>query len=751
MGIRMSGLISGMDTESIVKELMSVQSMKKTKVTRAKTKLEWKQTKWADLNTKLTSLYNNFVTKMQLSTAYKTKKTSVSDTSKASVKADSNAANGSYTLEVKNIATSQFLTGAKINAKDASAKLSELDPNLVGKEVTIQNGDKTVKFAVDSSSTISDFTKALQNAGLNASYDTAQQRLFISSKESGLENAFSITTGAMSAAEISGRDSIRSAVGYSDMSSANKKIVDAAIEALQTSGVGTAEYDKALDDLAKASYDTKKTSSDAAAENYVKAAKYDEKYSDNLTAARDSLKGNYYEADGTTVKADLQTKYGNDFDVMTDSDKASAGVTGMTKDQYVSWAAEKDLEKAAAEKADADTTAYVNGLVGTDEFKTDVQAAAFQGKTAADINGLSEEARKKFYSEGVTGFAAMNGVDVSSEKASLDSVANSYASITDRGGAAAGSALGALGIGDIAVDASGNVTVNGGANDKSNSLMPSGMSLVAATDSKIILNGAELTSSSSTVTANGLSIELTGLTEEDKPITFSVSNDVDAVYDSIKSFLKEYNAVMKEMNTLYNADSARGYEPLTSEEKESMTDEDVKLYEDKIKGALLRNDSTLGGIISGMRDAMMSTVEYDGKTYALSSFGIMTSTNYTEGGLLHIYGDTDDATYADRDDKLKKALTDDPEAVIATLTGVFGNLRKTMSQKMAGSEYSSALTFYNDIQMKKDMKSYEDEIEEWEDKLAAMEDKYYEQFTQMETAMAKLQSMQSSLSGLFGS
>ena len=74
MGIRMSGLSSGMDTEAIVKELMSAQSMKKNKVVKAKTKLEWTQTKWSELNTKLTGLYNNFVSKMQLSTAYKTRK-----------------------------------------------------------------------------------------------------------------------------------------------------------------------------------------------------------------------------------------------------------------------------------------------------------------------------------------------------------------------------------------------------------------------------------------------------------------------------------------------------------------------------------------------------------------------------------------------------------------------------------------------------------------------------------------------------
>ena len=62
MGIRMSGLSSGMDTEAIVKELMSAQSLKKNKVVKAKTKLEWTQTiPGQSLNTKLTGLYNNFV------------------------------------------------------------------------------------------------------------------------------------------------------------------------------------------------------------------------------------------------------------------------------------------------------------------------------------------------------------------------------------------------------------------------------------------------------------------------------------------------------------------------------------------------------------------------------------------------------------------------------------------------------------------------------------------------------------------
>lgn len=716
MGIRMSGLSSGMDTEAIVKELMSAQSLKKNKVVKAKTKLEWTQTKWADLNTKLTGLYNNFVTKMQLSTAYRTKKTTISDTSKASVSAKTNAVNGSYTMEVKNIATAQYLTGAKIDAS-ATDKLVDLDSSLLNKEISITTGGTTTKFAVTADTTLKDFISALQNAGLNASFDDAQKRIFISSKDSGVANTFSISTSGLSNAEVTARGALCEAAGYSNMSNTNKASFDEAMQALQTSGVGTDDYNKALDTIAKLSYDTKKASADTAAETYVKAKLYSEKYSEYEEKARESLKNTYLDDDGNLK-------------------------TGKTQEDY---------DKAVAKKADTDTVSYISSQLKEDDVKLQIEEAAFSGKTEADMADFSEKAVSKYYSSGVKAFTGMDGVDEDSEKTRMAAYTEKYASVTDRNEALSSSALTSLGLADISVDADGKVTVNGGANDSTNTSIPTGMALIEGSDSKIILNGAELTSSSSVVSANGLEISLTGVTKENESVTFSVTTDTDAIYDSVKSFLKEYNSVMKEMNMLYNADSAKGYEPLTSQEKEAMSDDEVKEWETKIKNSLLRSDSTLGSIINAMRSAMQTTVEYDGGTYALSSLGIMTSTDYTEGGLLHIYGDPDDSVYSAKDDKLKKALEENPDVVIATLTGVFGNLRQTMSDKMAGSKYSSSMSFYNDIKMKSDVKDYESDIKDWEDKLAEMEDAYYSKFTAMETALAKLQSQQSTMSGLFSS
>lgn len=753
MAIRMSGLSSGLDTEAIVGALMSAQSLKKTKLTQAKTKLEWTQTKWKELNTKLYKLYTEQVSKLQLQTSYMTKKATISDETKAKITASAKAVNGSYTMEVNNIATAQYLTGSKISASSGSTKMVDLDSSLLNKEIEVKVGGKTTKFTITEDTTIDNFTSELKKAGLNASFDTAQKRLFISSKDSGLANAFSITTSGVSDAEVTARKNLRDAVGYDSMTTANKKIVDDAMKKLETSGVDTTEYQEALDAITGTVLSTRTAKAEAAASKYVKAKVYSENYAEYEEKAKASLKSTYFTEDGE-VKDELKTKYAAEFDAYTQEDKEKLGVADMTQEEYIVWRANQLYDQEVAKQADTDTTSFVNKQISSDEeTKLAVKEAAYAGKTADEIQALDSKALKKYYGTGdaadASNISAIEGTSAFSAdsiKNDISGVVSDYASVTDRTYALNGSALAGIGLADIKVDDAGNVTVNGNADGS----LPDDMGLVKASDSEILLNGAKMTSSSSTVSVNGLSIELTGLTKVGEPIAFSVSSDTDAVYNTIKKFFTEYNSLMKEMNELYNADTAKGYEPLTSEQKKDMSDDDIKLWEDKIKDSLLRGDSSLGSVRSAMRNTMMSQVTYNGKTYSLASFGICTSTDYTEGGLYHIYGDSDDSVYADKEDKLKKALEEDPDAVVNVLSDIFGKLRNTMSDKMAGSKVSSSQTFYSDIKMKDDIKNYEKQIKEWETKLADMEDSYYSKFTKMEIALAKLQSQQNSLSGLFG-
>ena len=54
MPIRLSGINSGLDTDALVKELVSAYSLKKEKYQKEQTKIEWKQDAWKTLNTKET-------------------------------------------------------------------------------------------------------------------------------------------------------------------------------------------------------------------------------------------------------------------------------------------------------------------------------------------------------------------------------------------------------------------------------------------------------------------------------------------------------------------------------------------------------------------------------------------------------------------------------------------------------------------------------------------------------------------------
>ena len=115
---------------------------------------------------------------------------------------------------------------------------------------------------------------------------------------------------------------------------------------------------------------------------------------------------------------------------------------------------------------------------------------------------------------------------------------------------------------------------------------------VTGQDAVIELNGAEFTSSSNTFSINGLTITAKGLSNvigtdaEGKPVyeqaQITTQDDVDGIYKMIKNVIKQYNELIKEIDTLYNAASAIGYEPLTSEEKAAMSDDEVEQWEEKL-------------------------------------------------------------------------------------------------------------------------------------------------------------------------
>ena len=208
------------------------------------------------------------------------------------------------------------------------------------------------------------------------------------------------------------------------------------------------------------------------------------------------------------------------------------------------------------------------------------------------------------------------------------------------------------------------------------------------------------------------------------------------------------------MDKLYNADSAKGYEPLTDEEKEAMSESQIEEWEGKIKDSILRKDGSLNTIASAMKRIMMEGVVVNGEKMYLSNFGIGTLNYFTaaenEKNAYHIDGDPDDEHTSGNADKLKSMIANDPDTVVAFFSKLTENLRSEMFDIMKGTDYSSAFTAYDDKKMQKEYDEYTTKIKELEDKLADYEDKWYAKFAAMETALAKMQNNASAVTSLLG-
>nr|MDA3846859.1 flagellar filament capping protein FliD [Vallitaleaceae bacterium] len=209
-------------------------------------------------------------------------------------------------------------------------------------------------------------------------------------------------------------------------------------------------------------------------------------------------------------------------------------------------------------------------------------------------------------------------------------------------------------------------------------------------------NGLALTSSSNSISINGMSLTLNGETASD--ITVNVTQDTDAIYNKVKSFLTAYNELIEDINTKIDADYNNEYEPLTDTEKEALDDTTIELWETKIKDSLLRRDDTLSSLVSSMRSILTSSsgvaTEVGGYKY-ISELGIVTG-DYTEKGQLHIQGNTDDSLYALREDKLRTAIEEDSDKVADLMNAIGDELSSMMNDKMKSTTLSSALTFYID-------------------------------------------------------
>lgn len=715
MAIRVSGLISGLDTDSIVQELVSAYSTKKEKYEKAQTKLEWKMDAWKTMNSKIYGFYTSSLSGMRLSSAYSLKSSTVSDSSVAKVTASSTAVNGTQKLKVKQLAASGYMTGGEIKTTDGSkveggTLLSDMGIS-AGSKLQVNGNEVTVT----SDMTMNTFVAALKEAGVSANFDENNQRLFINSSKPGAEGEFTITAGnadGLNAVQTLGIFAVKDVDGnetadmakYRELAkngTGEQKSIAAAIVAAVDKSTTYTESELAAYNSTISTYNQKASvvsgyeAKQTVVKNYEEQKAIAEKHESKLDEYRKLL-----------VKETVQ----NDDGTETEVEYTDAELADMK--QYI-----KDNNGAS----DSDT------IKKLEEYTKVVNARAYLDEYNVADAYISDSANKTAYTEA---------------KAFIDDADN----------------ITAYNEAKTYVEDTANITAYNEAktavSSSSAASFTSDAARISGQDSIIELNGATFTSSTGTFSINGLSITAMQVTGNNE-VSVTTATDTQAIYDKIKGFLGKYNELITAMDTAYNATSAGDYEPLTDDEKEDMTDSQIEKWETKIKDSLLRRDSTLGNASSSMKSIMSRSFEINGKTYSLNTFGINTlgyfSADTNERGCLHIDGDADDSNTSGNADKLMAAINEDPEAVTSFFQQLSNTLYDDLTKRMASSSVSSIYTIYNDKQMSSEYSDYKDKIDKWQDKLDYYEEYYYKKFSAMETALSKLQSSTSSLSNLLGS
>lgn len=741
--VSISGLVSNLDTDSIVSALVSAYSTKKDKYVKAQTKLEWKQDAWKELNTKIYSFYSGTLSSLRFSNAFSKKASSV-DSTKATVKASSDAVSGTQKLKIKQLAKSGYLTGAVVKSSDGSntkltgsSKLSELGIE-DGSSISVKVGNTEKTITLNGSDSVNTAVARLKEAGLNASFDETNQRFFVSSKTSGSEGEFSII-----GANSSGLKAL-SGMGLNSVTSAD----------VESYRYWAALTDDDISNFTDTDYTKQKT------------ALYDLTDKVSMNKLKDTLRSTLEKANESNETLGKANKL---IDYKLDAINEVSGLPLEERSALISKAAERmteisskkeltDEDKAELEELQAKHEIYVasaNATFNVEAEKKKYEDEKTENQKIIDANAATIDTANKALADNDGFTAYVNGLndDITKKNAELKET------ILDNYNTKRSNAKEFVKAYDIVNDANADKTSDEYKNALQligdNSGSGTGAVRIQGQDAIVELNGATFTSASNNFQINGLTITANQLTDTDEEISITTDTDTQGIYDMIKGFFTEYNTLIKEMDSLYSADSAKGYEPLTDDEKESMTDKEIEKWEEKIKKALLRRDDTLQSVSDSIKNAFQKSYEINGKKYSLSSFGIKTGGYFTSGNneksIFHIDGDSKDSTSSGNTDKLMAAIASDPDTVCEFFNKLADGVYTELSNKMKGTTLSSAYTVYNDKSMKNEYNEYTKTIKSWEEKIESYEEKYRKQFTAMEKALATLNSNSSSLTGLLGS
>lgn len=792
--LRLGGITSGFDTEAMVTQLLSSYQTRIDKQSQKITKLSWQQSAYQDITKKITEFKNTYfdVLKrdtylMSPSTFNKFKAdvtaTSNADASGLTVSTTSNSSSGSYKIKLNQAAKASTAQGNSITSGNFKLDLDKALSSASGEVKTNDDGSKTwtMNFALDVQvggirKTISFSADALLGADGNVADKDAAKSSIIDSLNQKLQESFGYsgkTSGATGATDANGKEwflqvklgsdgkaefqvggnasvSVAENKGNFGLAQPKEKVaistgsVVTGVNAFQVE-IGGKNVSVAFNGVSSTYYDSKgQTGNEAILAEYkeLKTAAYRKSYNlaDNEIVSDEQLEKFTYSNEQAAKDKNAAS--------IKEALKGVAGYTFNFDGTYITAA------DSNGNSVDFSMTSVEGGTLGL--TKASASNKINSGSTLSDL-GFKPEADGTYKLN-------INGTEISLDKKSTISsmmsavnksaagVTMTYSSLTNSftleskefGGA------GKVEVGDTSLGRSlGLVDDNGtvGASEGQNAIFE--------------INGQEVYLNDNTYTLDGNTFTFNDNMTIGETYTVNIAKDSTTVKDALKKFVESYNKLIDDVygyigKSPAKDDDGNTYEPLTNAEKDEMSEDEITKWEEKAKQGVLYNDSTVSTVMSQMRSALYTSVTLDdGSKFGIYNLGIKTSSEWSEHGKLQIDENAFDKAFENNEDAIIKLFTDSDTGMMKKLNSVIdgavkssgaANTRGTLVRK-AGKADSSVTT---DSTIYKEMVKMQDRLKELQDRYDTKEEYWWKVFTNMETAMADLNSQTSYISSYLG-
>ena len=792
--LRLGGITSGFDTEAMVTQLLSSYQTRIDKQSQKITKLSWQQSAYQDITKKITEFKNTYFDVLKRDTylmspsTFNKFKADVTATSNAdaaglTVSTTSNSSSGSYKIKLNQAAKASTAQGNSITSGNFKLDLDKALSSASGEVKTNDDGSETwtMNFALDVQvggirKTISFSADALLGADGNVADKDAAKSSIIDSLNQKLQESFGYsgkTSGATGATDANGKEWFLQVQLGSDGKAEFQVGGNASVSVAENKGnFGLAQPKE------KVAISTGSVVTGVNAFQVEIGGK-------NVSVAFNGVSSTYYDSKGQTGNEAILAEYK---ELKTAAYRKSYNLADneivsdeqLEKFTYTNGQAAKDKNAASIKEALKGVAGYTFNFDGTyvtaadsNGNSVDFSMTSVEGGTL----GLTKASASNKINSGSTlsnlGFKPeadgtyklnINGTEISLDKNSTISsmmsavnksaagVTMTYSSLTNSftleskefGGA------GKVEVGDTSLGRSlGLVDDNGtvGASEGQNAIFE--------------INGQEVYLNDNTYTLDGNTFTFNDNMTIGETYTVNIKKDSTTVKDALKKFVESYNKLIDDVygyigKSPAKDDDGNTYEPLTNAEKDEMSEDEITKWEEKAKQGVLYNDSTVSTVMSQMRSALYTSVTLDdGSKFGIYNLGIKTSSEWSEHGKLQIDENAFDKAFENNEDAIIKLFTDSDTGMMKKLNSVIdgavkssgaANTRGTLVRK-AGKADSSVTT---DSTIYKEMVKMQDRLKELQDRYDTKEEYWWKVFTNMETAMADLNSQTSYISSYLG-